>query len=43
MIMEIVIVFFENCVIEEFIVGYIVMEDDMMMLIGFNNISDIIV
>lgn len=33
----------ENCVIEEFTTGYIVMEDDMMMLTGSNNTSDTIV
>ena len=33
----------ENCVIEEFTAGYIVMEDDMMMLTGSNNTSDTIV
>jgi|GEM_PF-4819204 len=33
----------DNCVLEEFTTGYIVMEDDMMMLTGSNNTSDTIV
>lgn len=33
----------ESCVIEEFTTGYIVMEDDMMMLTGSNNTGDTIV
>lgn len=33
----------DNCVLEEFTTGYIVMEDDMMMLTGSNNTGDTIV
>lgn len=33
----------DNSVLEEFTTGYIVMEDDMMMLTGSNNTSDTIV
>ena len=33
----------KNCVAEAFLGGYIVMEDDMMMLTGSNNTGDTIV
>lgn len=40
---EVATVSADNCVTEEFTTGYIVMEDDMMMLTGSNNTSDTIV